>query len=249
MKSFFIGILFLGFSFSGFSQKIKDAEGLIKAMQQKYQGKWFDGFTFVQETIRFEEDGSEKNRRIWYEAIQYPDNFRIDYGEVKEGNASLFRNDSMYRFNNGVLERAEINPQQFLLMKGGLYHFTVPEVMTRLVNYGYDVKQFRQTHFRGKKVYVLGAAEGDMESPQFWLDAKRFYLVRRISSLRNGKILDVHYDDHLKSNGGWVEQTVKFYLDDQYIQLEHYKDIDTAPQLDPGVFDPRQFGKLHWYKN
>lgn len=247
MKQFSLVLLFFGFCQMGFSQKIKDVEGLVKTMQQKYQGKWFDEFTFVQETIRFEADGTERDRRIWYEAIQYPDKFRIDYGAIEEGNASLFRNDSIYRFRNRELEQAAINPQQFLLMKGGLYHFPVSEVIAKLKDYGYNVEQFRATRFRGKKVYVLGAADGDLKSPQFWLDAKRFFLVRRISALSNGKILDVHYDDHIKSNGGWVEQTVKFYLDDQYLQLENYKDIDTAPQLNPGVFDPRLFGEVHWY--
>lgn len=249
MKYILIGLILLGSFFYGIAQKIQNVEALIEAMHKKYQGKWFDGFTFLQETIRFAEDGSEKDRRIWYEAIQYPNNFRIDYGALEEGNSALFRNDSMYRFRNNVLERAEVNPQQFLLMKGGLYHFPVHEVAQKLSDYGYDINKFRTTRFRGKKVYVLGAVEGDLKSPQFWLDAKRFYLVRRISTLSNGKVLDVHYDDHLKSNGGWVEQTVKFYLDGRYVQLENYKEIDTAPKLNPGVFDPRQFGQVHWYEN
>lgn len=241
-------LLFLAFTASAFSQKIKETEALIEAMHQKYQGKWFNAFTFVQETIQYEEDGSERDRKIWYEAIQYPKNFRIDYGPIEEGNASLFRNDSMYRFKNGVLEQAVVNPQQFLLMKGGLYHFEVAEVIKMLKDYGYDTEVFRKDRFQGKKVYVLGAKEGDLSAPQFWIDAKHFYLVRRIRSLNNGKVLDVHYGEHLKSNGGWVEQTVKFYLDGRYLQLENYKEIDTSPNLDAGVFDPAKFGAIHWKK-
>lgn len=248
MRYLFVVLSVFSFSLFGFSQKIKDTEGLIKAMHQKYQGEWFDAFTFVQETVRYEADGSERDRHIWYEAIAYPKNFRIDYGAIDNGNASLFRNDSMYRFRNGVLERAELNPQQFLLMKGGLYHYEVPAVVTMLQEYGYDVTQFREDRFNGRKVYVLGAPEGDLSAAQFWIDAKKFYLVRRISTVSNGKVLDVHYSDHIKTGGGWVEQTVKFYLDGRYIQLENYKEIDTKPELNSKVFDPKWFGKVHWYR-
>ena len=238
----------LALTINAYSQKVKDTKSLVEAMHQKYKGKWFNEFTFVQETIRYEEDGSERDRHIWLEAIQYPKNFRIDYGPLEYGNASLFRNDSIYGFRNGVLDRAEINPQQFLLMKGGLYHFEIQEVISMLEEYGYDTGKFRKDRFQGKKVYVLGADKDDLASAQFWIDAKHFYLVRRISKLKNGKILDVHYGDHLKSDGGWVEQTVKFYLDDRYLQLENYKEIDTSPNLENGVFDPTQFGTIHWKK-
>lgn len=117
-----------------------------------------------------------------------------------------------------------------------------------LEDYGYDTRVFRSDTWNGQPVYVLGAGEGDERTAQFWIDAEHFYLVRRISTTSGNNVLDVHYSDHTASGGGWVEQTVKFYLDGRYIQLEYYQQIDTDPDLPESLFDPKAFGKEHWYK-
>lgn len=229
-------------------KELSTAKALVKQMHKLNKGKWFDAFTFVQRTIRFDENGQTRDSSTWYEAIEYPKNFRIDYGDLKNGNANIFRNDSIYAFRSGSLQRADLNPQQFLLMKGGLYHYKVKEVLSMLEDYGYDTSKFRSDQWNGRPVYVLGAEKGDEQSAQFWIDAKHYYLVRRISSTSNNNVLDVHYSDHIAGGGGWVEQTVKFYLDGRYIQIEYYEEIDTAPELPHSLFDPNAFGKAHWYK-
>jgi len=228
--------------------EISDVKTLVRAMQRQNRNKWFDAFTFVQETIRFNKDGSPRDTNIWYEAIDYPDRFRIDYGDLSNGDAQLFRRDSAYQFKGGELVKSDYNPQEFLLMKGGLYHYETEEVLEKLEAYGYNTKAFHASQWDSRPIWVLGAEAGDLSSPQFWIDAEHFYLVRRISKLKDGRQLDVHYEDHISGNGGWVEQVVKFYVDGRYVQLENYKQIDTAPDLPPGIFDPRQFGGQHWYQ-
>ena len=228
---------------------ISNVETLVRAMQRKNRERWFDAFTFVQETIRFNKDGSPKDTSIWYEAIAYPDHFRIDYGDLADGNSSVFRRDSAYRFKAGELIKSSHDPQQFLLMKGGLYHYETKEVMDKLRAYGYNTKGFHASEWNSRPIWVLGAEAGDLDAPQFWIDAEHFYLLRRISKLKDGRLLDVHYGDHIYSDGGWVEQEVKFYLDGLYLQLEYYKEINTAPDLPKGFFDPGQFGKEHWYQS
>lgn len=242
-------ITFFFLPFSHAQKEIKSAKALIKQMHKANKGKWFNAFTFVQKTIRFDQEGAVRDSSIWYEAIQYPKNFRIDYGPLDDGNANIFRNDSVYSFRSGALQAAAINPQQFLLMKGGLYHYPVKKVLSMLTEYGYNIQQFRSDRWNGRPVYVLGAEAADEKSAQFWIDAEHFYLVRRISQASNERILDVHYSDHIASGGGWVEQTVKFYLDGRYIQLEYYQDIDTAPRLPASLFNPKAFGQEHWFDN
>ncbi len=252
MKKVLLGLLLIGlFSNSSvFAQKdLKNARALIKKMNKDHRGKWFDSFTFVQKTIRFQEDGSIRDSSIWYEAIEYPKNFRIDFGDLSEGNSNLMRNDSAYAFRGGELQRSGLNPQQFLLMKGGLYHYSIKETLQMLTDYGYDVQKFRTDVWNDRKVYVLGADKGDESSQQFWIDAEHFYLLRRISTNSNGTVLDVHYSDHVASGGGWVEQTVKFYANGRYIQLEYYQEIDTSPKIPSSFFDPKAYGKGHWYKD
>ncbi|MEO1052778.1 MAG: hypothetical protein AAFX87_19240 [Bacteroidota bacterium] len=228
---------------------INSTEGLIHAMHQKYKGKWFDQFTFIQETVRYNEDGTERDKAVWYEAIDYPNNFRIDFGEPKEGNAVLFSQDSAYRFREGQFQNARFEPQEFLLMKGGLYHYDVSVVMERLQEYGYDTKRFRKDVHNERPVFVVGADQDDLKSKQFWFDQEHLYMVRRIYQTGNGRTLDVQYSGHKRYNGGWVEHEVRFYVDGKYRQLEIYKSIDADPGLDARIFDPQWFGKAHWKKD
>ncbi|MEL6865393.1 MAG: hypothetical protein AAFP19_13290 [Bacteroidota bacterium] len=225
----------------------KSTEDLIETMQNRYRDQWFDDFTFVQQTIRFKKDGTS-DTAVWYEAIQYPNLFRIDFDLPEKGDAVIYRQDSSYRFREGRLEGSKYDPQAFLLMKGGLYHYPIATVVQKLQSYGYATDKFRRDSLDGVPVYVIGALAGDMRSPQLWLDAKDFYLRRRISTVSKDRVLDVRYSDHIQSNGGWVEQIVQFYLDDRYIQIEYYQQIDTEVELPTAVFDPSLFGKTHWYQ-
>lgn len=231
---------------SGSQSKIKSTSDLLNVMYSKYKGKWFDQFTFVQETHRIDENGKEEEKKIWHEAIDYPKNFRIDYGPLADGNSNIFAKDSAWIFRKNELKEVKYQPKEFLLMKGGLYHLTVEETIQQLTAYGYDCTKFRTDKLNGRKVFVIGADKDDLKSKQFWLDAKHFYMLRRIST-HGKKIVDVIYSDHISSNGGWVEQEVRFWVDGKYVQIEYYKKIDTDPKLDPAVFDPNLYGKhKHW---
>ena len=227
-------------------KEINSSEALIQAMHEKYKGKWFDQFTFVQETIKYDSAGNESETSIWYEAIDYPKKFRIDYGPLSEGNAVIFDKDSVWIFKENNFIKKAYSPREFLLMKGGLYHLSVEETITQLKEYGYNTNIFKKDVLNGKPVYIIGAEIGDLTSKQFWLDAENFYMVRRISSQK--KTLDVIYSDHIFSNGGWVEQVVEFWVDGVYVQKEFYKDIDTNPKLSDAIFNPQMFGKTHWFK-
>ena len=244
-----LGLLILGScasSKNNSKKEISNTTELLEAMHKKYKGKWFNQFTFVQETIKYDADGNETETSIWYEAIDYPKKFRIDYGPLSDGNAVIFDKDSVWVFKEKQLTRKAYSPREFLLMKGGLYHFSVDETITQLKNYGYNPDIFRTAILNDKLVYVIGAEKGDLTSKQFWVDAENFFLVRRISSQK--KTLDVIYSDHIFSNGGWVEQLVEFWVDGIYVQKEYYKDIDTKPKLSDAIFDPQLFGKTHWFK-
>jgi hypothetical protein len=226
--------------------RIINSTDLLSAMNKKYKGKWFDQFTFVQETHKIDENGREEEKSIWHEAIDYPKNFRIDYGSLSEGNSNVYANDSAWVFRANALKNVEYAPKEFLLMKGGLYHLTVKETINQLTNYGYDCSKFRTDELNDRKVFVIGAEKGDLTSKQFWLDAEHFYMVRRINTQKT-KVVDVIYSNHISSNGGWVEQEVKFWVDEKYYQIEYYKQINTKPNLGAAVFNPNLYGEQeHW---
>lgn len=218
---------------------------LLDAMQVKNRKDWFKEFTFTQETIRYDQSGAVRDTAIWYEAVSYPDLFRIDYND--KGRFIIFKNDSSYRFLDYAFQRKGLEPQEFLLFKGGMYYISPAKVMDKLKEYGYDTSIFREDRINGRRAYVVGAKKGDLSAKQFWIDADHFYTLRRISSAGQGRTLDVQYSDHKKVNGGWVEQVVTFYVDERLVQIEHYLDIDASKPLSPSIFDPKNPEK-YWYR-
>lgn len=217
-------------------------------MKKRYQGKWFNAFTFVQKTVRYKKDGQPGDTALWYEAIRYPNNFRIDFGHPKKGNSVVFNADSAYRFQKGKLTNTRYDPQYFLLLKGGLYHRKLKECLQILKKGGYATHLFHQNTYNGRPVYVIGANKGDLKTPQFWIDQQHFYIVRRTQKISKGRVLDVQYTKHKATGGGWVEQIVRFEVDGRLVQIEEYTKIDTSPHLTKDLFDPAKYGQSHWYK-
>lgn len=244
MRSLIVIVCFL-LTGSGLSAQITNTGQLMDAMQAKNRQSWFKEFTFTQETIRYTREGTVRDTAIWYEAVSYPDLFQIDYND--QGRFVIFKNDSSYRFQNYTLQRVALEPQEFLLFKGGMYFISPAKVMKKLKEYGYDTSIFREDRLNGRKAYVVGAKAGDLKSKQFWIDADHYYTLRRISEVGQGRILDVQYSDHKSVDGGWVEQTVTFYLDGRLLQIEHYLDIDASKVLDPQIFDQSNPKQL-WFR-
>ncbi len=239
--------LFILFSLSSLAltAQIENTGQLLDAMQVKNRAKWFNTLTFKQETIRYSQQGQQRDTSIWDEAVKYPDQFRIDY--LNNNRTIIFKNDSAYRFDNRTYVDTRYQPQEFLLFKGGLYFMSPGQVMDKLKSYGYDVSLFREDEFNGQKVYVVGAKKGDLKTKQFWVNKDYFYTVRRISTVSGGRVLDVQYEGHKAFGGGWVERKVIFYINDQLLQVENYLDIKVDIELDELVFDSKS-PSFNWYK-
>jgi len=218
---------------------------MVDAMQVRYRGKWFKEYTFAQQTIRYDQNGAVRDTMLWHEAVSYPDHFRIDFAQP--GRFVIFKNDSSWRFENEQFQQRRLEPQEFLLFKGGMYFRSPATIMQKLKDYGYDTSIFREDRLNGRRAYVVGAREGDLKTKQFWIDADYFYTVRRISQVSNGRTLDVQYSDHKRVKGGWVEQSVTFYLDERLIQIEKYLEIDASKALDKAIFDQTN-PKMDWFK-
>ena len=218
---------------------------MLDAMQTRYRGKWFKEYTFAQQTIRYDQNGAVRDTMLWHEAVSYPDHFRIDFAEL--GRFVIFKNDSSWRYDNEQLQQARLEPQEFLLFKGGMYFRSPSSIMQKLKDYGYDTSIFREDRLNGRRAFVVGAKEGDLNTKQFWIDADHFFTVRRISQVSNGRTLDVQYSDHKRVKGGWVEQTVTFFIDGRMFQIEKYLDIDASKTLDPAIFNEDN-PKMDWFK-
>jgi hypothetical protein len=247
MKSLFILSMLLICAFVPPDRKITSTRQLLETMYARYAGKWVRSLTFVQHNTHYEAD-TVASKTTWYEAIEYPDKFRIDFGDPAEGNAVIFARDSVFQLKSGRLQASRRQPNNLLLLSGGIYFMSVDEALQRLQDEGFDVSRFREDTWQGRPVYVVGAAKGDETRAQFWLDRQHLYLVRTLTPTADGKVQEAQFGKHQKTGGGWTETQVLFLTDGKKRQLEDYTQLTVNPALDPALFDATRFGQTHWRK-
>lgn len=219
------------------------AKELLMKMHEKYAGKWYKTFQFKQTTDMYKNDSLVRSQ-VWIEHIQFPENFRIDFGNVDSGNAVIFKNDSSYYFKNSHLLKTSYYPNDLLFLLGGMYFYQPDEAIEKFKSFGFDINKFHKTTWNGKAIYVIGANKDGEESNQAWFDKEHYNLVRMIR-FENGTKEDAILQKHVKLNGGFSETLVKFYLNDKLIQVEKYFDLKANVEMDRGIFDPANFVKIH----
>ncbi len=90
---------------------------LLTKMHEKYAGKWYKTFQFKQTTDIYKNDSLIRSQ-VWSEHIQFPQNFRIDFGNADSGNAVIFKNDSSYYFKNSKLLRTRLLSKRLIIFIG-----------------------------------------------------------------------------------------------------------------------------------
>ena len=224
-----------------FTYQITSTRELIEYRKAEHKEGHLKAYTFTQETTHYKDDGSVEKTSIWYEAIQYPDKFRIDFGDRANGNTNLYRNDSIYVYREHELVHGGSELQEFLLMEGDIFYYPTDTVLSRLRKRNINPDIFTKTTYNNEAIYIIGAEEGDLNRPQIWLHAEHFYPVRRITTAKNGKLIDVRYHNHVQKSGHWIESRVDIYINDKLIQLEKYTDIEVKSELPPELFQPGSF--------
>lgn len=212
---------------------------VIKAMHEKYSGKWYQTFTFNQTTEIYRNDSLLHSQK-WNEYIQFPKKFRIDFGNADSGNAVIFRNDSSYVFKNSKQVRANYSPNDILFLLGGMYFYPLDTTIAKFARFGFDVNKFHEDNWKGKAVYVIGANKNEDSVNQVWFEKGNYNLLRMIKFDNNRKE-EVLLEDHVKLDGGFSETLVKFYINDHLIQVEKYHDLKANVMLDSAIFDASHF--------
>ena len=178
----------------------------------------------------------------WNEYIQFPQNFRIDFGNADSGNAVIFRNDSSYVFKNSKQVRASYSPNDILFLLGGMYFYPLETTISKFGGFGFDVNKFHEANWKGKAVYVIGANKNEDSVNQVWFEKDNYNLLRMIKFDNNRKE-EALLEDHVKLDGGFSETLVKFYLDDKLLQVEKYFDLKANVAMEPKLFDTNNFVK------
>ena len=69
------------------SPKREKGEVLLHHLHKKFHGKYCRRYTFSQKNTHYTGD-SISGFSEWHEAIEFPDQFRIDFGNLSEGHLS-----------------------------------------------------------------------------------------------------------------------------------------------------------------
>jgi hypothetical protein len=221
---------------------ISTAEQLVRAMHDRYAGKWYQTLAFVQKNTRYLPDG-RTDTSTWSEAISLPGKLRIDVEPRANGNGNIYRNDTVYVFNNGRLVRQARAPHPLLLLGFDVYFVPVERSIATLREMGFDLSRMHQSTWQGRPAYVVGAAAGDTRTRQFWIDRDRLVFVRLIEPSRRDttKTSEIRFNRYYEIGGAWLSPEVEFLIDGTRDFLEDYTEIRTGVPLADTLFDPAKW--------
>lgn len=214
--------------------EIDSPQALIEAMQERYDGKWYETFTFVQTTIQHRQNGTI-DTTTWYEALSVPGKLRIDIAPVESGNGILFKDDSISVFQNGALAQARPQIHPLLLLGFDVYFLEPAETLRKLGALGFNLDAMYETTWQDRPVYVVGATSSEDTANQFWIDKEHLYFVRSLQPTPNG-ISETQFNNYERLAGGWVAPEVLFFFNDTLTMEEYYNDMRANVDIDERLY-------------
>jgi hypothetical protein len=209
-----------------FNVKVTAQQGveILKTMHKKYYQAPCKNYSFSQRNTLYKNDSVIGNS-VWHEAVQFPDKFRINFGNTEEGNYVIFKNDSVFNYRQGKLLKAKADSNSLLLLLGGMYYRDLDNVITRLKNAGFKLDVVTEREWNNELAYVIGAREHDLSSPQFWVSKKTLRVLRIIKRVERLDRMDMRFEAHQDWCKGYMETKVSFRRNGQLEQVEEYYDI------------------------
>lgn len=247
LSSLLLLIIIPFFSVNGFqTSEPKSGLDVLSMMHDKYVGKWYENFTFTQETIFYGKNEEIVRTQTWYEVMSLPGKLAIKFDAEDSENGILFNNGIQYGYANNQKIQEVRRIHDLLLLGFDIYHQPVDSSANQLQRNGYDLEKMYIDKWQGRKVYVVGVAEADSTQPQFWIDAERLVFVRNITSGRQNTIQEVQFNDYEKLGEGWVAPEVIFKANGMLGLVEKYSEMEIPDSVNLDIFDPEKFLEAEW---
>ena len=243
MKALYPLLLLLTLVIPTFSVDYRSGEEVLTAMHKKYEGKWYKTLTFEQKTTNYKPDGTSE-AHTWYEAFSMPGKLRIDMTPLEKGDGVIFAGGRIYPFRDGKMGNARDFVHPLLVLGFDVYGQPVETTAAQLKGLGIDLSVVHEEPWQGSTAIVVGAKQGDLTTPQFWIDKKNLYFVRLIELGGRDKksVQETQFNAYQKANGGgWVSAEVKFFVDGKIVTTEEYTNIKTGIALLPDLWDPEKW--------
>src|SRR5450759_374226 len=116
---------------SASSVRATSSSGLIKAMHDRYDGKYLKTISFLQNNTAYTTTGQEQKSQ-WYEHIEVPGKLRIAFLPATQKSELVQIDDNVASFDNGIRTdiRPSVNP--LLLLTADVYAAPVSTIMRGL---------------------------------------------------------------------------------------------------------------------
>jgi hypothetical protein len=213
--------------------------GLIRAMHERYDGKYLKTMSFLQNNTAYTTAGQEQKSQ-WYEHIEVPGKLRIAFLPASQKSGLVQIDDRVASFDNGIRVdfRPSVNP--LLLLTADVYVAPVATIIRGLDTLHVDGEIIRDDTWEGQPVYVVGAKVGDTTSNQMWVDRDHLRLVRFIQSQKVGErtmLSDIRIQGYKEIGGFDVPTEFLVIRNGRPVWREQYADVRINENFPPGTFD------------
>ncbi|HEX6574146.1 MAG TPA: hypothetical protein VF042_04175 [Gemmatimonadaceae bacterium] len=226
--------------------EISSAVQLINEMHDRYAGNWYRTLRFAQTNTFYGQSGKETRSR-WVENLSVPGRLRIDFEPLESKSGLLILNNRVTTFDNGKRVDSRRAIQPILTLTADVYAIPAEITLQRLDSLKIDLTKFRADKLDGKRAYVIGADEGDLESSQVWIDADRLLLVRLIQAETRGDrtvVTDTHVGGYKEVDGFPIAHEFVSMRDGKVYFREEYEDVRVNSELPQGIFDGTKWASV-----
>jgi outer membrane lipoprotein-sorting protein len=223
----------------------RTGQDVIRAMHDKYAGAWYPTVTFVQNVVYA--DG--RPAQDMWEALKVPARLRIDVGPIDAPSRTIvYRDETRVIFDKGKLTSTTRSPNLLLVLGFDVYG-QAPETTVKLLQTeGFDLSKVHEDTWEGRPAFVVGAAAGDLSTPQFWIEKERLIFLRLIQKNQAGATSDIRFTKYEPLGRGWIGTVVVFNTDGKETFREVYRDWKINPAVTDALFDATEWKPPAWVK-
>jgi hypothetical protein len=230
----------------GAGLRLATSGGLLKAMHDRYDGKYLKRMSFLQNNIRYSPKGEEQKSQ-WYEHLEVPGKLRIAFLPATQRSGLVQVGDRVASFDNGIRVdfRRSVNP--LLLLTADVFVAPVAAIVRGLDSLHVDTDIMRNDVWEGQPVYVVGAKAGDTTSNQMWVDRDHLRLVRFIQSQKAGDrtiVSDIRVLNYTGIQGFDIPMEFLVVRNGKPVWREQYADVRINDDFPPGTFDQARWNDI-----
>ena len=226
--------------------RITSGSELLKAMHDRYDGKYVRTLSFLQNNTSYTPTGQERKSQ-WYEHLEVPGKLRIAFLPATQKSGLVMVNNKIATFDNGIRVdfRPSINP--LLLLTSDVYVSPLTSVARDLDSLHVDTDIIRSDEWDGQPVYVVGAKAGDTTTNQFWVDKDNLRLVRFIQSQKAGDrtiVSDTRVKSYKEIEGFDIPTEFLVIRNGRPVWREEYANVRVNEDFPAGTFDQARWNDI-----